>query len=366
MPIATIAGRYDLEERIDGGGMGDVWRGSDKVLDRPVAVKLVSDRHLRAAPEAASILRDEARTAGRLIGNAQIVSILDLVENKSSFHKGPALVMEYVSGCDLGDWISQWHGKVHDTATRHLLNVYLALNVVEAIDVAHRSEVIHRDIKPDNVLISQTGQVKVADFGLARFIEAITRTHTVWGHRTAMYAAPEQWRDEKPDVKTDVYQLCSTLYHLLVGTPASDASTLFELMRWHLNGSVPDVAAAAPFVEKPIAEAINGGLVKSPSDRIELWKLVDAFSTALMKPLRLAIDGSKMTDENRTLLAKLTDMEFESDLTTRATFPNPLEAAREAIATIFLGGQPTLQVAANTAKEGTIPAAANSTGPSDG
>ncbi|MEU5264508.1 serine/threonine-protein kinase [Amycolatopsis sp. NPDC021455] len=216
MDFGTIADRYKLSRRLGGGGMGDVWLADDSVLGRQVALKFVNERELMENPGAHDILRDEAKTGGSLIGFSQIVSVLDLFDADSPLHSGPVLVMEYVDGCNLAEWMARFRPSLPNDETRLFLDLYIAAEIVEAIDIAHGRGIQHRDIKPQNVLCSKVGQVKVADFGLARLVEAMTRTHTVWGRNTPLYAAPEQWRDEKPTKESDVYQASATLYHLFL------------------------------------------------------------------------------------------------------------------------------------------------------
>src|SRR4051812_16145745 len=108
MAIEVLAGRYEVERRLGAGGMGDVWLATDSLLGRRVAMKFVSQRELLETPGAESILRDEARTGGQLLGHPQVVTVIDLLDVDSALHRGPAIVMEYVDGCNLAEWISRY------------------------------------------------------------------------------------------------------------------------------------------------------------------------------------------------------------------------------------------------------------------
>ncbi|MFF5054157.1 serine/threonine-protein kinase [Micromonospora sp. NPDC000663] len=339
MAIETINDRFEITSRLGSGGMGEVWRAYDQLLGRDVAMKFIGERELRETPGAESILRDEARAGGSLLGHPQVVSVLDLLDVDTSLHKGPALVMEYVEGCNLAEWIAQHVPKL-DERTRQVLGLFISLEIIQAIQAAHRRGILHRDVKPLNVLLSTDGRVKVADFGLARVVEAITRTHTVKARQTPLYAAPEQWREEKLDKNTDVYQLAATLYHLLAGRPVNEGQGLWGLYRWHEVGKPVPLKEHVPSLPSEVADVIMEGLKEKGEDRPSLWSMFDPISTALMKPCRLEVEVAGCTDEQVTQIAEVTDFDEELLRTpgNGFLFPNPLEAAQEGIAAVLLGG----------------------------
>lgn len=340
MAIETIAGRYDVLRRLGTGGMGDVWLAEDTLLGRPVAMKFVGERELRETPGAKEILQDEAKTAGRLLGHPQVVSVLDLLDVDTDLHAGPAVIMEYIDGCNLAEWIAV-HRKRVDEPTRNKVGLFIALEATEAIQEAHKLGILHRDVKPQNILCSAAGRVKVADFGLARVVEELTRTHTVWGRHTPLYAAPEQWNDEKPDESTDMYQLCATLYHVLAGEPANQGTSLIGLLRWHETGTLTPLEQLVPSLNAKVAKLITEGLSKEPGDRPAPWQVFDAVSGALMKRLRLDVDLTDCSAAAVNSVVQLTDFpkeKLEADGKYSFTFPNALEALREAIGVTLLGG----------------------------
>lgn len=351
MVVERIRDRYDVISRLGAGGMGDVWLADDTLLGRRVAVKFVGEKELRENPGAEAILQDEARNAGLLLGHPQVVSVLDLIDVDTILHKGPAVILEYMDGCHVGEWI-QHHALRLDDFTRLQIAYYIGLQTVDALHFAHNRKILHRDVKPQNIMLSVDGRVKVSDFGLSRVVEEITRTHTVWGRHTPLYSAPEQWEGEKPDAQTDVYQLCATLYHLIAGVPANAGATFIDLMRWHEKSNVVPLVDHVTKVNPDVATRILEGLSKSPDSRPSLWQIFDALSNALVKTnirmtatVDVAEDGSH--EELATLIALFTDFGREplvKDGSAGAIFPHAMEAMQEAIGVTLLGGKAKLQV----------------------
>ncbi|MDI5937158.1 hypothetical protein BSA16_11730 [Micromonospora sp. Rc5] len=344
-----INDRYEIKRRLGSGGMGEVWLAYDCLLGRNVAVKFVGEKELRETPEAHKILRDEAKAAGGLLGCPQVVSVLDLLEACTEIHQGPALVMEYVEGCNVAEWIGTYAPQLDET-TRHIIGLYITLETIQAIQAAHARGILHRDIKPGNILLSVTGRVKVADFGLARVVEAITRTHTVWGKQTPLYAAPEQWRGEKPGMQTDIYQLCATVYHLLAGRPANQGSSLLSLLHWHESGELTSLSELAPSLDRSFADEVCNGLSPSPEDRSDLWEIFDTASVAFMKRLDLYVNVEGCSEDKVALIEKITDLEFENS-EGGAEFPHAPEAAQEAIAAVLMGANCRLSFASDAEVE---------------
>ncbi|MDT0277551.1 serine/threonine-protein kinase [Blastococcus goldschmidtiae] len=340
MPLEVLADRYEVLRRLGQGGMGDVCLAQDTLLGRDVAVKFVSDRALRETPGSADILRDEAKTAGSLLGHPQIVSVLDLLHVSTDLHEGPAIVMEYVAGCNLAEWITVHQNKL-DVRTRQQVGLYIAQEIIEGVSFAHKKDVLHRDLKPHNILVSLEGRIKVTDFGLARVVDAVTRSHTLWWARTPLYAAPEQWRDEKPDEKTDVYQLCASLYHLFAGRPAAEGRSPMALMRWHERGSVRSLdTGEGESLDERVARLIVQGLSKRRTDRPDLWAIFDAVSDQLPGHVNVEVDVTDCEPEAVEEIVRLTDLDRDELKKGKVAFewPNPLEPLREAIGVVLNGG----------------------------
>jgi tRNA A-37 threonylcarbamoyl transferase component Bud32 len=215
-----ILGRYRLDKRIAIGGMAEVWRAHDEVLGRSVAVKLL---HQHLLPDAATRERfeREARAAAGL-SHPGIVGIYDVAVTADE----AAIVMEYVPGETLS------HILVRRGRLPQIDSVDLAVQVAGALEHAHSRGVIHRDLKPDNILVGVDGRAHLLDFGIARTVEAgsarLTTAGTVVG--TLRYMSPEQLAGEAGDERTDVFGLGSTLYQMLAGRPPFDAEAPVALL----------------------------------------------------------------------------------------------------------------------------------------
>ncbi len=233
-PKTLLNNRYELVSQLGVGGMGEVWRATDQSLHRDVAIKTVNPRHLASNPKALAIFHDEARMGASLIGVQGIVSVLDIFEQKDGANIQHFIVMEYVDGISLEQWIVDYMPKL-DPKTAHYFNLNIAWEFCYAIQNAHENGLIHRDIKPLNAMLTKRGALKIADFGLARFAEAITRTHTVARFMSIAYAAPEQWKDEEYDESGDAYQLGCSLYQLFSGRLPFEVKGQYAMMNAHLN-----------------------------------------------------------------------------------------------------------------------------------
>jgi tRNA A-37 threonylcarbamoyl transferase component Bud32 len=215
-----ILGRYRMEKRIASGGMAEVWRAHDEILGRPVAVKLLH-QHLLLDAATRQRFEREARAAAGL-SHPGIVGIYDVAVSADE----AAIVMEYVPGETLS------HILVRRGRLPQIDSVDLAVQVAGALEHAHSRGVIHRDLKPDNILVGVDGRALLLDFGIARTVEAgsarLTTAGTVVG--TLRYMSPEQLAGEAGDERTDVFGLGSTLYQMLAGRPPFDAEAPVALL----------------------------------------------------------------------------------------------------------------------------------------
>ena len=251
-----LAGRYRLDRLVATGGMAQVWEATDEVLTRPVAVKLLHP-HLAADAVFVERFRREAIAAARLT-HPSIVAIYDTCS-----HDGlEAIVMELVRGTTLRRLLDERRTLEAPEA------VAVVSQVADALDVAHRGGIVHRDVKPANILLSNDGRVLVADFGIAKAAEGVsdlTGTGTTLG--TVKYLSPEQVEGKPIDARTDVYALGVVLYECLCGRApfVADTDAATALARLHQEPMRPrNVKASVP---KAIEEVVLRALARDPAGR---------------------------------------------------------------------------------------------------
>jgi len=249
--------RYLLVERIATGGMGEVWRGSDQLLGRPVAIKMLAAVHA-GDEQFRARFRAEARYASSL-SHSGITRVFDYGEESPL--GGPYLVMELVDGQPLSE-ILERYGR---------LDPYVVLDIVaqaaRALDAAHRAGIVHRDIKPGNLLIMADGTTKITDFGIAKASAPdmnLTATGIVMG--TALYVSPEQATGAPLAGASDVYSLGVVAYECLAGDPPFIADQPLAIAIMHKHDPVPPLP---PDVPRPIADLVYAMLAKEPRDRPE-------------------------------------------------------------------------------------------------
>ena len=206
-----IAGRYTLETEIGRGGMGEVWRGRDEVLGRTVALKKIGVAPGGITPDARRAER-EAKLAAKL-NHANVVAVFDLVEETSDEQSQQWLVMEYVEGTDLSELIRQ-RGRLSPDDAAPIL-----AQVASALAAAHGAGIVHRDVKPSNILVSPDGQVKLSDFGIARTSSDPTLTQTGLVTGSPAYLSPEVASGQPATPASDVWSWGATLFHALEGRP---------------------------------------------------------------------------------------------------------------------------------------------------
>jgi serine/threonine protein kinase len=253
-----ILGRYRLDEQIAIGGMAEVWRGEDETLTRPVAVKLLH-QHLLPDQTSRTRFETEARLAASL-SHPGIVTVYDVAVSEDE----AAIVLEFVPGEGLNDVLAARGPLPEDEALE------LAAQVGDALDHAHRRGVIHRDVKPDNILVSPDGHARLVDFGIARVAsetaQRLTLAGTTFG--TLRYMAPEQLAGEPGNAQTDVFGLGATLYQMLSGRPPFDADAPAALIRQQ-RARPPAIPRVAPRVMNAIWDALDADPASRPSSAAE-------------------------------------------------------------------------------------------------
>ncbi|GGR92882.1 serine/threonine protein kinase [Streptomyces nojiriensis] len=250
----VLDGRYRIDARIAAGGMATVYRAVDTRLDRVLALKVM---HPALAADAAFVDRfiREAKSVARL-AHPNVVAVFDQGTDGPYVY----LAMEYVSGCTLRDVLRE-RGALQPRAALDILEPVLA-----ALGAAHRAGFVHRDMKPENVLIGDDGRVKVADFGLVRSVDSVTNTTgSVLG--TVSYLAPEQIENGVADTRVDVYACGVVLYEMLTGSKPHVGGTPAQVLYQHLHEDVPPPSAVVPGLAVGLDELVAQAAARNPELR---------------------------------------------------------------------------------------------------
>jgi serine/threonine protein kinase len=257
-PPQAIAGRYGLEHRLGAGGMSTVFKATDSVLERPVAVKLLAE-HLAEDEDFVARFRREALSAARL-QHPNIVQVFDSGRDPDSARH--YIVMEYVDGPSCADLLRE-HKALDIEWTVHLLR-----DACHGLDYAHRAGVVHRDVKPGNLLVAREANLtKLADFGIAKAAEQtrITQVGAVLG--TAAYLSPEQARGEEAGPASDIYSLGVCAYQFLTGRLPHEYGSLTELALKQQQDPVQPITELRPEVPPELDEAVRLCLERDPGSR---------------------------------------------------------------------------------------------------
>ena len=230
----TLSGRFRIERLLGRGGMSSVWQAYDEELGRPVAIKLLHTRRLESADSVDRFER-EARTLA-LLAHPGIVTVIDRGETDGR----PFIVCELVDGRDLHERISL-EGRLPIAEA-----LAIAVQVAAALAYAHERGVIHRDVKPHNVLLTADGHAKLTDFGIARVEDAPALTNPGRVLGTGDYVAPEQAQGHALDGRADIYALGALLYHCLTSVPPYRGASFVEIAEQHLRAPVPERPVAPP------------------------------------------------------------------------------------------------------------------------
>jgi hypothetical protein len=257
----TLLERYTLEETIARGGMGTVWKATDEVLARTVAVKVLHP-HLSEDEAFVERFRREALAAARLV-HPNIVAIYDSGSHEVTDEHvlQHFIVMEYCAGGTLADLLAG-RGRLNPDRV-----VAIGVEVCDALDYAHRNGVVHRDVKPANVLLTHDS-MKVADFGIAKAAFAtgdITTTGSILG--TVTYISPEQAQGKEPDARSDLYALGIVLYELLVGRPPFQEATQMATVMRHVNDPPPAPRSLKAGIPRALEAVLLKTLAKDPDAR---------------------------------------------------------------------------------------------------
>ena len=266
----VIAGRYELRDVVGSGGMASVYCAYDTLLERNVALKILHEQHGADADYVERFQR-EARAAAQL-SHPGIVTVIDRGDEDGR----QFIVFEYIDGETLKEVVERGG----PMPVRRVIE--LGLEIGRAITFAHQQGLVHRDVKPQNVLLSSDGRAKVTDFGIARTVDAVGRTETGTVLGTSHYIAPEQARGERVDAQTDVYSFGVVLYELLAGEVPYPGDNFLNVALKHVHEPVPGVLDRRPDCPLRLASLVERMMAKAPSDRpASMDEVVDELEACL-------------------------------------------------------------------------------------
>ena len=261
LPPAILGQRYRLERKLAQGGMAEVWLGTDLSLTRQVAVKLLKS-NLAADPVVAERFRREAIAVAKLT-HPNIVAVYDAIDDTISGARRQAVVMQLVDGKSLRQLLDE-QNRLSPELTMHI-----GICVAAALDCAHKANLVHRDIKPGNILITLDGRVLLTDFGIAKGLDGsgddLTSPNVMMG--TAKYLSPEQVRGRKLDGRADLYSLGLVLYECLAGRVPFLGETDADTALARLNRDPTDITRLRPTLPHGLAALIHRLLALRPNDR---------------------------------------------------------------------------------------------------
>ncbi|WP_369030741.1 serine/threonine-protein kinase [Streptomyces adonidis] len=330
-------GRYELIEEIESGGMGTVWRGYDAVLDREIAVKLIRPDVVVSPAQAQEFARRferEARVTAR-IGHHGVPQVYDAVLDEASFDR-LYLVMEYVRGISLRRVLA---GAEDGAAARLPVSwaASIAAQICTVLSYAHAIPVVHRDLKPDNVLIASDGTVKVLDFGIAKLLHTDVTRLTATGNRigTSRYMPPEQIDGAQITPLSDLYALGCVLHELLAGEPVFSGDNDYQLMHHHMNVQPKPLRTLRPEVPEALEALTLDLLAKVPEQRpADAYAVYERLSPHLpqpgstAEPVALTQDNSPSEVPDPTLVYRQPNAPLRR---TTTPAPSPAPAAPEPV-----------------------------------
>ena len=281
--------RYEIIGRIGSGGMADVYKAKDHKLNRFVAMKVLK-QEFREDKAFISKFRVEAQSAAGL-AHPNIVNVYDVGED----HGISYIVMELVEGITLKEYIDK-KGRL---AVREATSI--AIQVCMGLEAAHRNGIVHRDVKPQNIIISTDGKVKVTDFGIARAASSNTINSSVMG--SVHYSSPEQARGGYSDYKSDIYSLGITLYEMLTGTVPFDGDSTVAIAIKHLQEELPSPRKYVPDLPKSTVQIIYKCTQKSPDRRYnDMAEVIRDLKESLVNPEGDFVQLTPINNNARTVV----------------------------------------------------------------
>lgn len=261
MSNTLLADRYELIKKIGSGGMGNVYQARDNRLDRIVAVKILKTEFNNDENFVRKFRRESLAAAS--ISHPNIVSIYDVGVDEIDGGKFYYIVMEYVDGSTLKEFIKE-HGPLSEKQA-----VNYSIQIAEALKVAHKNNIVHRDIKSQNIMITSDNRVKVTDFGIARMAGNTTMTVTNAVMGSVHYFSPEQARGQKVDFRSDIYSMGIVLYEMLTGEVPFDSENPVSVALMHVQNPMPKPSEINPDVSNQLDQIVLKMTSKRPQDRYE-------------------------------------------------------------------------------------------------
>lgn len=312
MMIGSIINeRYKIVEFLGGGGMSNVYLAEDSILNRKVAVKMI---HIAPHEKEEMIRRFEREVHNTSqLSHENIVNVIDVGENNEYFY----LVMEYIEGPTLSEYIKT-HGPLSiETA------INFAEQILDGIQHAHEAGIVHRDIKPQNILVDRHKTLRILDFGIAKALSetAMTQTSHVLG--TVQYLSPEQARGESTDMTTDIYSIGIVLYEMLVGEPPFTGETAVSIAIKHIQDAMPNATDQRPEIPQALSNVILKATEKNRNDRYQDTESMKRDLSSVLKNSRA--NESKYVSEE----AAAKTIEIDKDAIAKQASSGP-EAQRNA------------------------------------
>ena len=327
----VLAGRYEIRDLIGRGGMAEVHLGYDTRLSRVVAIKLLRS-DIAGDPTFQARFRREAQSAAAL-NHPAVVAVYDsgeeeLLQPGGASRTVPYIVMEYIEGHTVRELLSEGEAVPIAEAAE------IVSGVLDALEYSHRVGIVHRDIKPGNIMLTSTGAVKVMDFGIARAIEdsasTVTQTHTVVG--TAQYLSPEQARGESVDARSDLYSTGCLLYELLTGQPPFQGDSAVAIAYQHVREIPKRPSSLAADVPESLDRVILKSLAKSREDRYQDAAHMRADLQAAARGLSVAAPAADSWSPATSVMAspEAEPVQPTSTFAQVASGASPMQAAKEA------------------------------------
>ncbi len=288
-PGMFLEDRYEILDKIGSGGMSDVFKAKDHKLNRFVAIKFLKQEYCEDKTFV-SKFQIEAQSAAALL-HPNVVSVYDVNEAGGIYY----IVMEYVDGITLKRYVDRNGRLPIKEATS------IAIQVGQGIEAAHNANIIHRDIKPQNVLISREGKIKVTDFGIARTTTANTISQDILG--SVHYISPEQARGGQVDERSDIYSFGIVFYEMVTGELPFDGDSTVTIALKHIQESVPLVSDIVPGIPSSVVRIIEKCTQKKPERRYQkMSSLLADLKTSLISPNEDFVVLEPETQENATIL----------------------------------------------------------------